>query len=133
VTRPAPAKASPPVVVNPVLVVQDGPLAGQRFEVRGEVTLGREGADVVIADGEVSRRHARVVRAGDRLEVVDERSANGTYVNGVRIEGRATVANGDVVRIGQTSIEIEVPAAPPSPRDAATVVTARTKRRSPSQ
>ena len=128
-TRVAPAvsarAAQEPI---PALVVQDGPLAGRRFEVRAEVTLGREGTDIEIADPEVSRKHARVVRVGDRLEVVDEGSVNGTFVNGSRIDGRAAIANGDVVRIGPTSLQVEVA---PSPRDASTVVTARPKRSTP--
>ena len=82
-------RGSAPPAATLALVVKDGPLAGRRFDVAGELSIGREGADITIDDGEVSRRHARVRAVGDGLEVVDEGSVNGTYVNGARVDGRA--------------------------------------------
>ncbi|EUA86310.1 ABC transporter family protein [Mycobacterium ulcerans str. Harvey] len=64
------------------------------------VTIGR-GADnnVVLNDLLVSRRHAVLRRSGDQWELVDNHSANGTYVNGNRIT-RALIGPNDIVGIG---------------------------------
>ncbi|BBA87302.1 MULTISPECIES: FHA domain-containing protein [Mycobacterium] len=64
------------------------------------VTIGR-GADnnVLLNDLLVSRRHAVLRRSGDQWELVDNHSANGTYVNGNRIT-RALIGPNDIVGIG---------------------------------
>ena len=72
--------------MTPALVFKEGPLAGRRVEVVGELVIGRVDAGLTIDDEEVSRRHA-VVRPGDgEIEIEDLGSRNGTYVNGVRID-----------------------------------------------
>jgi pSer/pThr/pTyr-binding forkhead associated (FHA) protein len=48
----------------------------------------------------VSRRHAEITRNGTSFELVDQRSLNGTYVNGERVD-RATLTNGAEVRVGK--------------------------------
>jgi predicted component of type VI protein secretion system len=101
------------------LVVNAGPLAGRRLEVKGALVLGREESDVTIEDTEISRHHA-VVRPSNRaLEIEDLGSLNGTWVNGVRIQGPTPLRPGDVIHIGTTSITVEVV----EPRSGATVVT----------
>lgn len=62
------------------------------------------------ADG-VSRQHARVTLAGERVSVEDLGSRNGTRVNGVAVE-RATLEDGDVLGLG--SVLLLVHRAPPS-------------------
>ena len=56
-------------------------------------------ADVRIEEQRVSRSHAILVRQGHRTRLLDDRSANGTFVNGRRILA-ANIADGDVIRIG---------------------------------
>jgi pSer/pThr/pTyr-binding forkhead associated (FHA) protein len=90
-----------------VLVVKEGPLAGRRIELEAELVLGREGAGLTIDDAEISRRHAAVRLVGDRVEVEDLGSLNGTFVNGRRIESATALGTGDVVRLGHTLFEIE--------------------------
>ena len=87
-----------------------GPLAGHRVEVTSALVLGREGADLVIEDPQVSRRHAAVRPAGDGLEIEDLGSLNGTWVNGARVTGKVRLALGDRVRVGDSSFEVEVEA-----------------------
>ena len=48
----------------------------------------------------VSRRHAEITRSGTAFEIVDQRSLNGTYVNGERVD-RSELANGYELRIGK--------------------------------
>ncbi|MGM1060101.1 FHA domain-containing protein [Saccharothrix sp. Mg75] len=73
----------------------------------GTLTIGRSpDADLVLADAEVSRRHARVVIAADghhtRLE--DAGSRNGVRWRGWLLEGAATMVAGDVAGVGETVI-----------------------------
>ncbi len=89
------------------VVFEDGPLAGRRVEVTAVLVLGREAADLVIDDPEVSRRHAGLRPAGDGLEIEDLGSLNGTWVNGTRIQGAVRLSPGDRVRLGDTSFEVQ--------------------------
>ena len=76
------------------LRMRDGPLAGERFEVAGEMVLGRTNADITIEDPLISRRHA-IVRANDStLEIEDLGSLNGTVVNSEKLRGRAVSSRG---------------------------------------
>ena len=56
-------------------------------------------ADVRIEEQRVSRSHAILVRHGHRTRLLDNRSANGTFVNGRRIIA-TNIVDGDVIRIG---------------------------------
>lgn len=71
------------------------------------LTIGRRPeADVPLSwDPEVSRLHAELeCKAGEWTLVDDGVSQNGTYVNGLRIHGRRRLTDGDLVRVGQTTI-----------------------------
>jgi pSer/pThr/pTyr-binding forkhead associated (FHA) protein len=59
----------------------------------------RTGADIVLDDTTVSRRHALVLDRGDGAMIADDRSLNGVYVNGRRVH-QAPLHHGDEVRIG---------------------------------
>ena len=85
-----------------LLVVQRGPRAGSRFVLDGSLTtLGRHPeSDIFLDDITVSRRHAEVHRDGDRFEVRDVGSLNGTYLNRDRVE-KAELSNGDELQIGK--------------------------------
>ena len=95
-----------------VLVITQGPLAGRRIDLQGELVIGREGAALTIEDSELSRRHAAVRPAGDGYEVEDLDSLNGTYVNGRRIDGPTRLAGGDAIKLGQSVLELEAARVP---------------------
>ncbi len=57
-------------------------------------------ADVRFDDPTVSRRHALIVRQPDGVRVLDDRSLNGVFVNGERIEWRA-LKDGDEIVVGR--------------------------------
>ena len=89
--------------MSDVLVFPDG----RRVEVTAELVLGREG-DVLIEDEEASRRHAAVRPAeGDRIEVEDLGSRNGTFVNDERLGSKRVLAPRDTVRLGTTTFAVE--------------------------
>ena len=63
-------------------------------------------------DTEVSRLHAELeCIAGEWTVSDDGLSRNGTYVNGQRVSGRHRLRDGDVIRVGQTSIAYKRPTA----------------------
>src|SRR5690606_24805465 len=75
---------------------------------RSEVVIGRDpGCDLVLSDLQVSRRHA-LLRAVDPTswQLVDLGSANGTHIDGERIE-RCVLRPGARVRIGSSSLTFD--------------------------
>jgi pSer/pThr/pTyr-binding forkhead associated (FHA) protein len=69
---------------------------------KGEWTrIGRSlAADVRFDDPTVSRRHALIVRQPDGVRLLDDRSLNGVFVNGERVDGR-TLSDGDEIIVGR--------------------------------
>jgi pSer/pThr/pTyr-binding forkhead associated (FHA) protein len=84
----------------PALVFREGQLAGFRYDVAQEMSVGRENAAITLQDAEVSRRHAVVRPVEGGVEVQDVESTNGTWVNDRRIGGPTVVRPGDVLRLG---------------------------------
>jgi len=63
--------------------------------------IGRSlAADVRFDDPTVSRRHALLVRQADGVRVLDDRSLNGVFVNGERVDWRV-VRDGDEILVGR--------------------------------
>lgn len=70
----------------------------------GSVTIGRANDnDIVIPDVLASRHHATLVPSAAGTEIVDNRSINGTFVNGSRVDS-ALLHEGDVVTIGNIDL-----------------------------
>lgn len=70
-------------------------------------TLGRsDTCAVVISLPTVSRLHARIELQHDRYMLFDADSANGTFVNGERIEHSYQLATGDVIWLGSDSVAL---------------------------
>lgn len=85
------------------------PATGQPLEVtRDEATVGRDqSCDVVVADGSVSRRHAKLLRRGDDWVVADQGSANGTFVDGQRA-AETVLRDGQQLRFGSIAFTVEI-------------------------
>jgi pSer/pThr/pTyr-binding forkhead associated (FHA) protein len=76
--------------------------------------IGRSlAADVRFDDPTVSRRHALIVRQADGVRVLDDRSLNGVFVNGERVEWRV-LGDGDEIVVGRYRLHfldaVDVPA-----------------------
>jgi hypothetical protein len=68
-------------------------------------TIGSsDAADVVVADGSVSRVHALLEWLGGSWFVQDLGSRNGTFVNGERVQVRRVVRPSDEVRLGRARL-----------------------------
>ena len=71
----------------------------------GAASIGRASdCTIPIKDRYLSRRHAEIARDGSGWVVKDLGSANGTYLNGDRIEAETPLKSGDRIRIGDTEI-----------------------------
>jgi len=92
--------------VQAYLVVVAGPGLGEMHRLEGqESVIGRSAnVNVRLTDDGISRRHCRVVMAGDSVVLEDLGSANGTTVNGEPIQ-RRELKEGDKVRLGTTVLK----------------------------
>ncbi len=70
----------------------------------GALRIGRGiGADVVLEDRSVSRRHAVITCRDGEVVLLDDRSLNGVWVNGERV-GQATLRDGDAIAVGDVQM-----------------------------
>ena len=79
---------------------------------KDEITIGRvSGNDIVLAKGNISKRHTRLTKRDAGMEIADLKSTNGTYVNGRKIAGPTVVAASDRIYVGDFLIGIDGPGA----------------------
>jgi FHA domain len=82
--------------------------------------VGREpSCAIVVSDGSVSRKHARLERRGETWHVVDQGSANGTFVDSQRVVESA-LHGGQELRFGAIAYRVEIEG---EEEESATVVT----------
>lgn len=101
----------------PTLTILKGPQKGRtfRFE-RSPVAVGRASDVVPLTDSTISRRHAELRTGNGAWVIVDLKSANGTYLNGKRVERPMPLKHGDTIRLGGTLLSwADERAAPPVP------------------
>jgi hypothetical protein len=98
-------------VVGRLVVVKSPDLdEGHDYELdSAQLTIGRGGQnDIAIRTDEyASARHARFEPRHDGIWVQDLGSTNGTYLNGARLERPRRLAEGDIVRVGETDLRYE--------------------------
>lgn len=111
--EPTPLMSPTAVVATPMVSGGDPTLvseSGMRTELaEGETTVGREDGLGLSLAGEstVSRRHASLMRTGKSTVLKDLGSTNGTFVNGTRLQGEATLKPGDQVQFGSVRFRYE--------------------------
>jgi Nif-specific regulatory protein len=84
-----------------------------------EITVGRSRQNgIKLATEQASRRHCKLVRTARGWQVVDGKSANGTYVNGARVDER-DLSDGDAISVGQATLVFHAgdPGAPAPPAE----------------
>jgi Protein of unknown function (DUF3662)/Inner membrane component of T3SS, cytoplasmic domain len=100
--RLRPAEAGPATRAATAIVVAEG----RRIVVgaTGAVIGRSRDCDIVLGDGNVSRRHAELSPGGEGWTITDLGSTNGVLVNGRRIRGSAALAPGDRIELGTTEL-----------------------------
>ena len=89
------------LAITPRLVAVSGPLSGETLYLdEPVVSIGRPGSnEVCLEDPFVSRHHCVIRKEGDEYLIEDLNSANGTYLNGERINA-ASLKEGCLIAIG---------------------------------
>jgi len=73
------------------------------------ISIGRApGNDLVVADDEISRKHALLEKKDDRFVVGDYRTGNGTLLNGKRVQQSAEIKAGDVIGVGKLELHFAI-------------------------
>lgn len=83
---------------------------GQAYELLAEkTTVGRGDKNkLAIRDDSVSSAHCEILVNGPEVIVHDLDSANGTFVNGVRVRGQRQVKDGQILRFGSVEARLEL-------------------------
>ena len=121
--KPTPSPASTPKVPKVQATVASQPQWGGIQVGERQIELSAAGlnigrspkSDVVFDDPAVSYLHAQIVCQGEEAYLRDLGSRNGTYVNGTLVSIPHPLANGDVIRLGGTSLTFRRGRAPGSP------------------
>jgi hypothetical protein len=85
------------------------PVSGPAIDVvKDQSMVGRDpSCEIVVTDGSVSRRHARLEKRGGTWWVVDQGSANGTYVNSLKVAEQA-LKNHQELRFGAAAFRVDI-------------------------
>ncbi len=87
----------------PTLFVLQGPDKGRTIKTDDEIVLIGRGSDQVpLTDQTVSRRHAQLTLDDNGCILTDLGSANGTWLNAMRVSRAVRVKHGDQIRVGGT-------------------------------
>lgn len=113
--RPVPAAARPageplalPADAKLSLAVIAGPAAGTIFPIeKPRIVIGRQEADFVLEDPEISRNHSAIEVAGDRVTLIDLQSTNGTFIGDEPIR-EAPLVNQQEFSIGGSTLMLIV-------------------------
>jgi|APLak6261679142_1056127.scaffolds.fasta_scaffold00021_29 pSer/pThr/pTyr-binding forkhead associated (FHA) protein len=97
----------------PTLVIKNPDGSQQEQDVTEQLTIGRsEGNDLILSEGGVSRKHARFFTQGEDFMVEDAGSANGTWVDGEKIEGPTKLSSKSQIVIGDYEIQLKLGSKP---------------------
>ena len=90
------------------LLVTGGPLVGTMLPLgEAPIVIGRSPAcTLVLEDEYASSRHAALSPQADGWWIEDLSSRNGTFIDDERLTGPHQLKVGDVIRIGQTTLEL---------------------------
>ncbi len=108
------------------LIIESGSLAGHQFELeQGSISLGRSAESQIKFDFNqdpgVSSKHAVIYAQDHNFRLIDERSTNGTLINGTATRD-GFLNEGDVIRLGPTGPQIRVSIESEQPADEKTVI-----------
>jgi pSer/pThr/pTyr-binding forkhead associated (FHA) protein len=91
-----------------VLLCTSGAEHGSLVKLRRDSTIfGREKADIILEDPEVSATHFQIQRVEDAYLIFDMNSSNGTYVNHQKIV-KTKLSDGDQIVAGKTTFQFKL-------------------------
>lgn len=94
----------------PRIVFQNGQHQGMSIEVDKVLTLGRDlSCDVHLVSPDVSRVHCKVYPEEKGIVIEDQKSRNGSFVNGAQIQ-KYTLKHGDLIALGDLVLRFELSA-----------------------
>ncbi len=94
------------------LVALNGPMSGTALPLTEEITtVGRltTGGSIGLNDERVSRRHFEVAKSKGEVSIRDLGSTNGTWIDGVAVEGTMMLEPGSIIEVGSTLLLLEAP------------------------
>lgn len=94
------------------LIIQSGSFAGRQFQLEPGTTssllIGRGAESAVrLTEPSVSSRHVLIEADGESFYLLDQNSANGTFLNETRV-GKAELRDGDVIGLGRQGPRLQV-------------------------
>ncbi len=90
------------------LAVIAGPAAGTIFPIETpRVVIGRQDADIVLEDPEISRNHSAIEVSGESVTLIDLQSTNGTFIGEEAIR-EAPLSNQQEFSIGSSTLMLIV-------------------------
>jgi pSer/pThr/pTyr-binding forkhead associated (FHA) protein len=99
-----------------LIVRRDGGAQDEVVLAKSQTTIGRLPTnDIQLDDGAVSSKHAVLVAEAGVFKIVDQKSTNGTYLNGERCT-RGILHDGDVIQIGRFGLVFVAPRSGTGPR-----------------
>jgi pSer/pThr/pTyr-binding forkhead associated (FHA) protein len=95
------AKVQAGMAERPVLIINQGDKAGQRWTVQSDlVVLGRGNeCDLLLPEPQVSRQHIKIKQIAGQYVLEDLDSKNGTWVNGQQVKGERVLRDGDEINV----------------------------------
>lgn len=91
------------------VIVENGPLAGEVFEVKEKLTVGRRPENLLrLKEEQISRFHAIIERRGNNYVIEDLSSRSGVVVDDRLVRGSAVLPERARILIGQTVLKFEV-------------------------
>lgn len=91
---------------EPIVVIRQPGRQPLYLQVHGRLEMGRDCDGLLLADPQVSRRHAEVRVTGNRVTIVDLGSTNGTFVDTTAASEPIELRAGVIARLGGTTVEV---------------------------
>ncbi|MEI8019973.1 MAG: FHA domain-containing protein [Schlesneria sp.] len=102
------------LVLELISTSRPSPQIGQLFQLHGgRMVIGRSlNCEVWIDSLMVNRQHAAITEHQGQCQIIDLKSASGTYVNGVPVTGSVEINDGDVIRVSCVAMRFHASYAP---------------------
>ena len=91
--------------------MKKGPLAGKQFILYKDTTIlgSSPKAEIYLfKDDAIEPKHAVLYNRGGRFEIEDCDTPDGTYINGIPLQGRKPLSAGDQIVLGKTVLEFSL-------------------------